>query len=697
MNANSKLAMVAVLLLAAMMSRASVVNFWVAPAAVGSGDGSSSANAAYYLNSSFWTTIQSQLSVNDVNVNLLGGNYTAGTLTLTDRGSPVHRLTLQAVNLCGPVFSESSSDLIDLTGSQNIRFYGLVFTGHSSYWGVNCVPDGIKPCRNLEFSSCRFINLTNVQYGAIGLVNGTVDITVDNCTFTNLGYGTGGTAHFIYASHNAFGVKVLNSSFADCRADYVRFRDDSEYCTVSNCTFLSTISATAFPFITSPLYNSIDPGPGAEFFGTYFQIISNSFAYNVSAGTRAALQFSDTGYDPQSYHCALTPTEASQLSNGSTSFKQSFLETNMGIVADSIKMFGNTFNSRVSYHVAYTYNYSSSATNAPHNGWQGTIDISDVPDASGALLESWPKLRNSDFDRQGRLSVPIIQADQKNYQCPFRTWFCSPKYTTGILSHPGFDGTSTAMRFNTSSQIIYQWISNPRPAWTMDFLFAIGSAFTGTGTKFKVDLFHDDIAGSKVSVGVDNLGRFGIYNGGAFTVLPELGTVAFSTDSNGNGNYTDPGDTLNVYHLRLVGNYAAAAPYVNIYTSDANSLALNHQSLGRAYWVNGAPVAGQSAPGTVAFYNYTAPVVLDQVAFAAGLADQPPVISQVSFGGGKFVISGSNGFAGATCYVLSSTNLTVPLSNWICEATNTLPANFFSVTNPVAPGALQKFYRLKVQ
>ncbi|MGH7952738.1 MAG: hypothetical protein ACREFE_12595 [Limisphaerales bacterium] len=78
--------------------------------------------------------------------------------------------------------------------------------------------------------------------------------------------------------------------------------------------------------------------------------------YNVSSGTRAALQFSDTGYDPQSYHCALTSTEASQLSTGTTSFKQSFLETNMGIIASGIKMFGNTFNSRVSYHVAYTYN-----------------------------------------------------------------------------------------------------------------------------------------------------------------------------------------------------------------------------------------------------------------------------------------------------------------------------------------------------
>ena len=144
---------------------------------------------------------------------------------------------------------------------------------------------------------------------------------------------------------------------------------------------------------------------------------------------------------------------------------------------------------------------------------------------------------------------------------------------------------------------------NPGPAWTMDCLLAIGSAFTGTGTKFKVDLFHDDLAGSKVSVGVDNLGRFGIYNGGTFTVLSALGTVAFSVDNNGNGYYTDPGDTLNVYRLRIVGNYNAATPYVNLYTSDANSLNLTHRARGLSCGVNAAPASGQSAPGTVVFYK----------------------------------------------------------------------------------------------
>ncbi|MGH7951550.1 MAG: hypothetical protein ACREFE_06485 [Limisphaerales bacterium] len=262
---------------------ARAVDYWAAPAAAGMGDGTSSGNAAYYLNSSFWNTVKSRLSSDDVNVNFLNGNYSAGTLTLTDIGNPLHQLSLQSVNLYGAAMSVSSgtSTIINITGCQNIKFYGIQFNGLCSYWGVYCIPDYLKPCRNLEFSYCQFLNLTNAYYAAIGLLNGARDITVDNCTFTNLDYGTSGTAHFIYASHDIMGVQVLNSSFADCRADYVRFRDDSEYCTVSNCTFLSTISATSFPFITSPLYNTTSPGPGDEFFGTYFQICDNSFTYSI--------------------------------------------------------------------------------------------------------------------------------------------------------------------------------------------------------------------------------------------------------------------------------------------------------------------------------------------------------------------------------------------------------------------------------
>jgi hypothetical protein len=671
---------------------------WIGPAASGIGDGSSSANAASFINYSFWTNVQNQLQAANVQVNLKDGNYTAGELNFTNIGHPLHRLTLQAVNLYQPIFTGNVGTLLYLEGSQNIKFSGLVFTGPASYWGVECLPNGMNPSRNLEFSQCQLINLTNILYGAIGLVNGARDITVDNCTFSNLTANNGNHQHMIYGSHDIVGVTVTNCLFQDCLADYVRFRDDSEYCVIENSSFISTMSASAWPFISEELYNVTNSdNAGDEFFGTHLQINNNSFTYNVSGGTGpyAALHFSDDGYSPYTYDCDLTASQASQLASGSVGFQQSFLQTNLGIVASGIKMFGNTYNSRVAYGVDYVYTWDAIQ---PNGRSDGPINISAVPDSTGALLDPTPVLRNGNFDQQGLLLTPVDSSTPN--ECLFQDWFCNPSYA-GILRHPGFNGTSNALMLNLkNSQSVYQWITPPGPAWTMDFLFALGNgSANGTGTKFKVDIFHNQISGSKVSVGVDNLGRFGIFNNaGAFIALPELGAVSFSADINGNNNYTDHGDTLNIYHLRIVGNYAASTPYVNIYASDANNPALTHQSLGHVNWVNGTPVSGLSAPRTVAFYNYTNAVIVDQIALGPLLTPQPPVITRASLSNGQFILSGANGVAGNTYYVLASTNLASAPGNWNVAATNTFNGDgSFAFTNTVTPGAPQMFYRLQLQ
>ena len=228
----------------------------------------------------------------------------------------------------------------------------------------------------------------------------------------------------------------------------------------------------------------------------------------------------------------------------------------------------------------------------------------------------------------------------------------------------------------------------------MDLFFAIGSSFSGTGTKFKLDLFHNDITGSKVSLGVNNSGQFGIYNGGTFNTLPQLGTVAFSVDANSNGNYTDPGDTLNVYHLRVVGNYNAGTPHVDIYASDANSTLLDHSVLGNTSWVNSSPTSGQSSPDLLAVYNFTAPVLVDQITIAHGI---PPTISSAAMQGNSLILNGTNGSTEDVYYVLSTTNLALPQSAWTCISTNTFAGSSFSVTNTVTPGTPQTFYSLQLQ
>lgn len=74
-----------------------------------------------------------------------------------------------------------------------------------------------------------------------------------------------------------------------------------------------------------------------------------------------------------------------------------------------------------------------------------------------------------------------------------------------------------------------------------------------------------------------------------------------------------------------------------------------------------------------------------------------PHITQVQISNGNIVFSGTNGPDSGTYYVLSSTNVTLPLNLWTHLSTNSFNGTGqFSVTNPVSPGVSQQFYLLQV-
>jgi hypothetical protein len=68
--------------------------------------------------------------------------------------------------------------------------------------------------------------------------------------------------------------------------------------------------------------------------------------------------------------------------------------------------------------------------------------------------------------------------------------------------------------------------------------------------------------------------------------------------------------------------------------------------------------------------------------------------------GSNLVLNGNNGQSGSTYYVLTSTNLLLPLNQWTRVATNVLSASgdfTATVTNTVTSGAGQQFYILQLQ
>jgi hypothetical protein len=77
-----------------------------------------------------------------------------------------------------------------------------------------------------------------------------------------------------------------------------------------------------------------------------------------------------------------------------------------------------------------------------------------------------------------------------------------------------------------------------------------------------------------------------------------------------------------------------------------------------------------------------------------------PGIIRTSLSGSNLVLSGTNGQSGSTYYVLTSTNLALPLSQWTPVATNMSSANgnfTITVTNTVTRTVPQRFYILQTQ
>jgi hypothetical protein len=77
-----------------------------------------------------------------------------------------------------------------------------------------------------------------------------------------------------------------------------------------------------------------------------------------------------------------------------------------------------------------------------------------------------------------------------------------------------------------------------------------------------------------------------------------------------------------------------------------------------------------------------------------------PGIRAFNISGANLVLQATNGQAGRMYYVLTSTNVAVPLNQWLTVTTNILSAsgNFtITIANTVAPVIPQQFYILKAQ
>jgi autotransporter-associated beta strand protein len=76
----------------------------------------------------------------------------------------------------------------------------------------------------------------------------------------------------------------------------------------------------------------------------------------------------------------------------------------------------------------------------------------------------------------------------------------------------------------------------------------------------------------------------------------------------------------------------------------------------------------------------------------------PPKFNLAHWSGHNLVLQGANGVPDWPYYVLTTSNLTLPASQWPCVATDYFDASGnFNVTNPVGTNSIQQFYLLELQ
>lgn len=337
-------------------------------------------NPSTVLDATFWSGIQTMLQSNAVDVVFADGTYNiTSTITLSNIGNATKRLQLKANSVGAAVFTGSIAKLMSLNNCQNILIHRLKFTGAVSEYALV-----IQRSPNITVAYCRFEDMPNLYYGAVGAHYATSNnIIIRQNQFSNIGVGS--TAHMIYGAFGVKRLKIIENTFTDCSGSFVRFRgDNSTHGVVYGNTFNSTgtymINGTGVNpiFVEVPVFNDVNPGD--ETFGTSFMVTKNNFNYATvgNQSTRFALAFHHSGFNPTGRTHLISTADAATLGTGTVNEKRAIMSSKLGLDGAKI-LYGGNNNVNLSTHVVYRCWEAYGAT-AP---WTGVVSISSAVSSTG--------------------------------------------------------------------------------------------------------------------------------------------------------------------------------------------------------------------------------------------------------------------------------------------------------------------------
>lgn len=141
--------------------------------------------------------------------------------------------------------------------------------------------------------------------------------------------------------------------------------------------------------------------------------------------------------------------------------------------------------------------------------------------------------------------------------------------------------------------------------------------------------------------------------------------------------------SVDATNYNLKRSTTSGGPYTTLVTTSSTNYTDSSVAIGPIYYyvVSAVDSFGESTNSSQA---------------SATISPAHPVIAATAFKGGSMVLSGSGGLSNSPYYVLSSTNLTLPVAQWAAIATNTFDNNGdFSFTNAPDPSIPEVFYLLE--